>query len=164
MRISNMGNEEAYVVPFPRGLYNHLEETFYWKCFDHFKAIEKRGDNSFSNWYGNIFEAYCFKLLKSIASSKFESLKNMESLQIPSPDACEILNDTAILFEFKARRLHRKFLQIYSQESEKHMFKVAKEFIDQLCRFANAFDQKQSHPLKKKLEGKSRIRRFPKLS
>lgn len=136
--IVNLGNS-VYSVPIPKLLYTHLEDTFYWKCFDYFKNTEGRPDNTFTNWFGKIFEEYCMELLSAIAKKKyFRDLRYLEDLGLPSLDAAEILPDSATFFEFKNRRLYRKHSVQWTSESEDQLKSFGSTIIKQLVSFANA--------------------------
>lgn len=134
--IISLGNS-VYCVPIPKLLYTHIEDTFYWKCFDHFRRIEGRPDNTFTNWFGKIFEEYAIGLLLGIAKNiYFRDLRYLEDLGVPSLDAAEILPDSATFFEFKNRRLYREHSVLWTSESEKQSESFGGEIVDQLVRFA----------------------------
>ena len=136
--IVNLGNS-VYSVPIPKLLYTHLEDTFYWKCFDYFKNLDGRADNTFTNWFGKIFEEYCIGLISGIAKKKyFRDLRYLEDLGLPSLDAAEILPDSATFFEFKNRRLHRKNSVLWTNDSEKQSESFGREIVEQLVKFAKA--------------------------
>lgn len=149
--------EPYYALPFPRALFNHFEETFYWKCFDHFKKLEGRATNTFSNWFGKVFEQYIYKLLAAVGTKKFRDLRELERLSIPAPDAMENLGYLVTFFEFKARRIHRKHLLYWGRESEEQLLEFSAEIIDQLLRFATRWQQMKQHPLRDIFARKAKV-------
>ncbi len=141
--IVNLG-EGIYSLPIPKLLYTHVEDMFYWKCFDYFKKKEGHADNTFTNWFGKIFEEYCLELLSSISKGKyFHDLRHLQDSKTPSLDAAEILPDVATFFEFKNRRLHRENSLLWSSESESKSKAIGDEVVEQILRFSRILPSHQ---------------------
>ncbi len=138
IHIGKIGDDDIYCVPVRKLLLIHMEDTFYWKCFDYFKNKEKgKAANTFTNWFGKVFEEYCIKLLRGIAENKFlKDLRYLEKESKPSLDAAEILPNSATFFEFKNRRLLRKHNISWTASSEHELKQRAMPIISQVVDFA----------------------------
>jgi hypothetical protein len=143
----------TYVACFPRAVFNHFEDFFYWKCFNHFRDIEKKSSNSFSTWFGGVFEQYGLNLLKGVGKHHtIHDLRAWQQLKIPGPDAAEILSDSITFFEFKIRRMRRETLLSWTEQSIEDALSLAKLFVTQIVNFAKHYSRNKSvHPLRDQL-------------
>jgi hypothetical protein len=149
IEIGNLEGRPIYALPFRRALFHYFEESFYWACFDHFRDLEKHSDNTFSNWFGKVFEAYCHQLLAAVGTTHYSSLKFLEQSNIAGPDGWEDTAESTTFFEFKARRIRRQHCLEGNEKSEKAIYEVAKDIVDGYVRFAEQWDRNPAHPLKK---------------
>jgi len=138
VHLGQIENEEVYSIPVPKLLFTHMEDTFYWMCFDYFKNKENgRPDNTFTIWFGKAFEEYGIKLLRKIAKEKFfKDLRYLGNENKPSLDAAEILHETATFFEFKNRRLTRQNCLKWNKTSEADMKEAGEKIVQQIVKFS----------------------------
>jgi len=126
--------DELWSIPIPRLLLNTLVETIHWNLYDHFLEVSGNTTNSYTKWFGKVFETYVVELMKSSFTRKMQS-EYIYNEKDKSPDLMEIHTDKALLVEVKARRPSLIVRRFDSPDAVAKVEEFIKETLGQVVNF-----------------------------